>query len=407
MEKLILQLTTMANGGMALGRDGQKRPIFVPYAIPGEKVQVQLTEEKQHYARAELLHVLTPSPDRVEARCQHFGTCGGCHLQHMSYEAQLRAKQTIVHDQLQRIGGLGDIKVHPTLPNPTPWAYRHDVSFSPVPGGGLGFWSPKLGQVMPIEVCHIIHPRLLELQKDTDLDLPGLRKLTLRKGDDDDLLAALEIDDVEEPELEADFPLSVAMVLPDETAVILVGDSYIVKTVKGRDFRVSAGCFFQPSLEAAALLVDSVLAYANLSGKEIVLEGYSGVGMLTAFLAQQAAEVVAVEVNPDAVADTAVNLDDLDNITLYEGTVEDTVPTLKTKPTVAVVNPPAAGLTAEALKAVTAQTPKRLVYVSSDVATLARDGKHLTKAGYKLAEIQPIDMTPQAFQIDTVSLWVY
>ncbi len=404
MKEITLTLTIMAHGGAAMGRDEDGRPIFIPYAIPGETVRAQLTDEKRHFARADLLEVLEPSPDRAAPRCPHFGTCGGCHFQHMDYEAQLRHKQIIVGDQLQRIGGFEDVIVQPVKVNPSPWDYRIDVSLSPVSGGGLGFWSSSERQVIPIETCPIISPQLLALWHDFDLDLPGLRKLTLRMGDDEALLAALEVDGVEPPELAADFPVSVALVLPDKTAVSLIGDNYIMQQVKGRDFRVSPGCFFQPSPAAAELLVDAVLAYANLTGSETVLDVYSGVGLLTAFLAKQAAQVVAVELNPDAAADTAVNLHDVDNVSLYEGLAEEILPWLNAAPDVVVVNPDG-GLETAVIQAITAMNPARLIYVSSDLPALARDGKKLTQAGYKLLEVQPIDMTPQSFQIDTVSLW--
>ena len=395
----------MAHGGAAMGRDSNGRPIFVPYTIPGEKVRVRLTNEKRHYARAELLEIFEPSPDRSEPRCPHFGNCGGCHFQHMTYEAQLRAKQTVVADQLQRIGGFDRIQVHPVQPNPFPWGYRMDTSLSPVPGGGLGYWSPQKREVIAIEACPIIHPRLQELWQDVDLDLPGLRKLTLRMGDDEALLAALEVNDVEPPELETDFPVSVALVLPDQTSASLVGDNYIVQQVKGRDFRVSPGCFFQPSPAAAGLLVDAVLAYASLSGSETVVDLYSGVGMLTAFLAESGAAVTAVELNPDAIADTAVNLNDFDNVTLYEGLVEEISPLLDAQPELLVVDPPDGGLPPAVIESIIRLAPARLIYVSTDLPALARDGKKLAHAGYQLMEVQPIDMTPQSFQIDTVSLW--
>jgi 23S rRNA (uracil1939-C5)-methyltransferase len=407
MNELTLTMTIMAHGGAAMGRDGNGRPIFVPYTIPGETVRARLTTEKRHFARADLLEVLEPSPDRVEPKCPYFGRCGGCHFQHMRYEAQLEAKRIVVADQLQRIGGFDDVAVRPVKPNPSPWQYRSDISLSPVEGGGLGFWSPAERQVIPIEACPILHPRLQELWQDVDLDLPGLRKLTLRRGDDDALLAALEVDDVEPPELEADFPVSVAIVLPDKTAASLVGDNYIVQQVNGRDFRVSPGCFFQPSPAAAENLVEAVLAYAQLSGDESVVELYSGVGMLTAFLAEKAASVACIEVNADAVADTAVNLSDFDNISLYEGPAEEILPLLDNQPALIVVDPPAGGLATAVIETIAQLAPARLVYVSSDLPSLARDGKKLAQAGYQLVEVQPVDMTPQSFQIDTVSLWQY
>lgn len=403
-EPLTLQITAVANGGAGIARDGNDRPIFVPYTIPGERVAARLTLEKSHYAQAELLEVLDAAPERVAAPCPHFGVCGGCHFQHMSYPAQLRAKQQIVADQLARIGGITAVTPAPTLPHPTPYGYRAETTLFPVPDGGLGYWSPAQNAIIPISSCPILHPDLFALWQDVDLDLPGLRKLSLRIGDDEALLAALETEDMEPPELEADFPVSVALVLPDQTAACLVGDTYTVQSAGGRDFRVSPGCYFFPSPAALPALVETILAYAALSGAERVVDGYSGVGLFTHFLAERAAEVIAIEINPDAIADAAVNLDHTDNVALYEGWLEEVLPELP-RPDLLLVHPPAKGLAKTAVHAILAQRPPKLIYVSSDIATLARDGKQLAAAGYTLQAIQPIDTAPQTYQMDTVSLW--
>ncbi|HID51094.1 MAG TPA: class I SAM-dependent RNA methyltransferase [Anaerolineae bacterium] len=405
MEKLTLDLTRFANGGWAVGRASRKRTVFVPYAIPDEKVRVGIVAEKKKYLYTRLLQVLKASPDRVEPRCPYFGVCGGCHFQHMRYERQLQAKREVTLDQFERIGNVKNAPVEPTLANPEPWAYRWEIALSPTKEGGLGFWSPVEKQVIPIESCAIARPELLELLQDVDLDLPGLRKLTLRVGDDEALLAAVEVDGVEPPSLEADFPISVAIVLPDRTAASLVGDNFTVQAVKGRDFRVSPGCVFAPSPVGMGLVVDTVLRGAALTGQETVIDAYSGVGALTAFLAEQAAQVIAIEQNPDAVADTAVNLADCNNVSLYEGTVEEILPVLDITCDILVANPPKTGLSREATQQILALRPSRIIYVSSDVATMARDGRKLNRAGYKLVEIQPIDLRPQTYHIDLVGLW--
>jgi 23S rRNA (uracil1939-C5)-methyltransferase len=400
-----LQLTTMANGGSAIGHDKQDRPTFVPFTIPGEQVIVEIEEQKAHYARANLLAVLQSSSSRVEPRCPHFGECGGCHFQHMAYDAQTAVLPQIVSDQLKRIGGIENYTLHDPIPHDPIWAYLAEVQLSPVPGGGLGFWSPSHRQVIPIETCFIIREELLNLWQDVDLELPGLRKLTLRIGDDDALLAALEIDDVEPPELEADFPVSVAIVLPNRSAASLVGDPYSVQTISGRDFRMSPGCYFAPNAGMRTAVIQSLLSLANLQGTETVLEGYSGVGTLTAFLAEQAKEIIAIEINEDAVNDAIVNLNHTDNVSLYQGWLEDVLPTLDIQPDIIVVDPPEKGLSTTAVDHIIARVASKLLYVSSDIATLARDGKRLTKAGYKLSEIQPIDTYPQTYHFHTVSLW--
>ncbi len=405
MEKLTVDLTEMAHGGSAVGRAKRKRTVFVPGGIPGEKVRVEIHSEKNKYAYANLVDVLQASPDRVEPKCVYFGVCGGCHYQHMTYTVQLTAKQEVTRDQMLRIGNMKDAPVAATLPNPEPWAYRVEMNLSPAGNGRLGFWSPKEKQVIPIESCPITRPELVELLGDIELELDGLRKMSLRLGDDEAMLAAIEVDGVEPPELEADFPVSVAIVLPDKTSASLVGDNFTVQVVRGRDFRISPGCYFAPSPAAMDLVVETVLRYAALSGQETVLDLYSGVGVLTAFLAAQAQEVIAVEVNPDAVADTAVNLVDSENVSVYEGAVEEVLPQLDISPDLIVVNPTNQGITREATKLILEKRPSKIIYVSSDVATFARDGRKITFAGYELKEIQPIDMRPQTFHIDLVAVW--
>ena len=199
MTELTLTLTTMAHGGQAMGRDENGRSVFVPTAIPNETVRVQLIEEKRNFARAELLEIIKPSPQRTVPECQYFELCGGCHFQHMTYEAQLKTKQNVVIDQLTRLGKLRDVRVRPTLPNPTPWRYQYDVAFSPTEDGRLGFWAPREKRVIPIDECPITAPHLLTILQDLDMELPGLRKMTARLGEYDERLDALEIDNVDPP----------------------------------------------------------------------------------------------------------------------------------------------------------------------------------------------------------------
>ena len=405
MKELTLKMTDFAYGGAVIGRDKRRRPVFVQGAIPGETIQAAVFKDKGRYAHANLVNVIHAAQERVQAPCPHFDLCNGCHYQHMTYETQLRAKREVVLDQLLRIGKLKKPKVLPVLPNPTPWSYAIQMSFSPSEDGRLGLWSAKMRQVMHIETCAILHPRLLELFQDIDMQLDGLRKLTLRIDSSENMMAALEVDDVEPPELEVDFPVSVAIVLPDRTAASLIGDPYLVQEIKGHSFRVSPGCFFQPNWAGAELLIDAVLAYAGLEGNELVVEAYSGVGTLTAFLAAEAQELIAIEVNDDAVADFVANLNHLDNTKLYHGMVEEALAVLDTRPDLLVANPGKGGLTAPVIQSIKALGPPRLVYVSSELSTLARDAKNLSRAGYRLLEVQPIDIRPQTFYVDTVSFW--
>jgi 23S rRNA (uracil1939-C5)-methyltransferase len=317
----------------------------------------------------------------------------------------LRYKELVIKDQLGRIGGFEQIPIKPVLANPEPWAYAAEITFSRTSEGELGFWSPKMAKVIPIESCPITRPELMDLFQDVDLVLEGLRNLTLRQGDGGAMLAVLEIEDVEPPALTADIPISVALALPGGQAINLVGDNYLVQSVKGYDFRVSAGSFFYPSPPATELLLDTVIKYAALQSADTVVELYSGVGTMTAFLAEAAHEVIAIEENADAVADTTVNLATANNVTLYEGIVEEILPLLEVKPELMVVDPPRTGLPPEVVDQIVSLSPDRLIYVSSDIATLARDAQRLKKQGFRLLEVQPIDMHPQTYHVVVVTKW--
>ncbi len=409
MPELTLTLTGMAHGGLALGRDRGGRAIFVPFAIPGETVRARVPDDKRGFARAELLEVIEPSADRVAPRCRHFGICGVCHFQHMSYEAELRAKEEAVADQLTRVAGVKNPPLRPILPAPEPYGYRAETALFPAEEGGLGYWSPVEGRVFRVEECPILRPALEAALPDLDVDLPGLRRLTLRLGDNDDLLAALEVEDVEPPELAVDFPVSVSIVLPDRTAASLIGDPYLLRTIGGREFRFSPGVPYPPDPAAAELLARVIVELTELSADDTVLESPGGAGWLTAALAERAGSVVAVEANPDAVADAAENLDAFDNVAIYQGTEEEVFPAPEAEADVVVLRPgllrAEQGLSAAAFALLQRLHPRRRIIVSGEVGTLAKDAKRLTKMGYRPLAFQPIDPGPQSFPVEVVSLW--
>jgi 23S rRNA (uracil1939-C5)-methyltransferase len=402
MSELTLTLTDMAHGGLALGRDKSGRAVFVPFAIPGETVRVRLPRPGDRAARAELLAVVRPSPDRVAPRCRHFGICGNCAFQHMGYEAQLRAKTAVVRDQLTRVGGIRNPIVRPILPHPVAYDYRGETTLFRAEEGGLGYWSPALRRIFRVEECPILQPELQAALGELDVELPDLRKLTLRLGDEDELLAALEVEGVEPPELAADFPISVSIVLPDRTAATLIGDPYLVRTVGGRSLRVSPGVAFPHSAAAAEMLAAAVLDVAEIAPGDVVLESHAGAGWLTATLATRAAEIIAIEPNPDAVADAAENLDAFDNVAFYEATEAEALPALAGAPDLAVFH--SGGLSPAAGEWLAAARPGRVVVVA-EVGLLAKEAKRLAGAGYRAVAFQPVDVAPQGFGVEVVGVW--
>ncbi len=404
-----LTLTSPSNGPDAIGRY-EGRAIFVPFAIPGETARVEIVEEKPTFARARLLEVLSPSPDRVMPACKHFGTCGGCHFQHMRYEAQLRWKRQIVADQLARIGGLESPNVLEAIPSPAPFHYRNHVQFSQTDSGQLGFVSVEFAReasVVPISECHIARPEIMELFGEIDIEKLDVDRIGVRVGADGETMLIFESDSGEPPDVELDLPISVAAVNKDGEALTLIGGDYLIYEVLGRPFRVSPGSFFQVNTAQAETLVKLVLEALNLQGGETVLDLYSGVGLFSAFIAPKVNRLVGVESFPPAVRDAEANLDEFDNVELYESPVElalDHLVTLSPCHRV-ILDPPRAGCDKQVIQHLITLAAPRLVYVSCDPATLARDAKRLIAGGYQLVSAQPLDMFPQTHHIETVAIF--
>ncbi|MBZ0275585.1 MAG: methyltransferase [Anaerolineae bacterium] len=406
-EHFELELTAMAHGGRALGKYG-KQTIFVSYTIPGERVEARLTEDRGRIAFAEGITLLEASADRVFPRCPHFGPgrCGGCQWQHIDYPAQLLLKQDVLTDQLARIGGIEDADVQAVIPSPAQWNYNYRMTFKAAESGDLGLPGTVQGQVIPIVACHVLHSDLLALKDSLDLESwSGLQEIMLEIGTDGERMIVLRMQDDEAPELEADMPASANLLLEGNEPVNLFGDLHSRYVVHGRIFRVTAGAYFPPNVEQVDNLVKVVLDLLNLQPDEAVLDLYGGVGVYAAFLAQRARLVTFIENFPPAVVDAEENLADLDNIDIIEGEVEDVLDSLEDDYAAAVLDPPSAGLSLEALDALLDHNIPRLVYVSHDPATLARDAKRLIEAGYTPGRVQPLDFNPQTYYLDAVMVF--
>jgi 23S rRNA (uracil1939-C5)-methyltransferase len=403
-EQLTLQLMDMAHGGEAVAKH-ERKVIFVPYAIPGESVRAEITEDKGRFARARLLEVLEASPLRVQAPCPYFGECGGCHWQHLAYEAQLEYKRSIVLTQLQRIAGLSEADVRPTLGMQSPWRYRNRVQFHASADGQLGFMAANSHDVVPVEQCLLMHPLLGDLFDALDLELPDLLNLSLRAGiHTGDQMLVLETGSDQPPELQVNLPVSCVMLLSDGTPVTLVGSPYLREQIAGRQYRVSASSFFQVNTLQTEVLTQQVLSALNPTPDSMVLDGYCGVGVFALGAAAHAKQVVGVELSTSAIADAQANATGLDNVSFVCGSMHRMLPKLGLTQPLVVVDPPRTGLEAATRAALLELAPPRLVYVSCDPATLARDLKALLAAGYLLRGVQPIDMFPQTYHIETVTL---
>lgn len=400
-----VELTSLVYGGEALGRLPDGRAVFVPHALPGERVRIRLIVEKRGYARAELLEILRPSAQRISPRCAHFGVCGGCHYQHLPYDQQLAAKTAILTEQLQRVAGIERPNVAPIVPSPQEWHYRNAIQFHQAPDGRLGYHQADSNDVLPIRECHLPQPPLDELWQQLEIEpLPDLERIELRSGSGEDAMLILQSASPAAPEFSVDFPLSAVHISP-AGEIILAGEDALVMEVNERAFQVSAASFFQVNTAQAGNLVHHLLQSLPLTGKPAVLEVYCGVGLFSAFLAPHCSQLVGIELSSAACQDFAINLDEFDHVALYEGAAEEILPALEFQPQIVLVDPPRAGVGQRALQAILRMAPPTIAYISCDTATLARDARHLLSAGYRLLQAAPFDMFPQTYHIESISLF--
>lgn len=415
-----LTLDGIAHGGEAIGRHAGKT-IFVSYAIPGERVRVEIVEEKARWARGRLVEVLAPSTDRVPPPCPYFGPgqCGGCQWQHIPYERQAELKQAIVVDQLRRLGRIADPPVADIIALADPaapegelhfltYGYRNHVQFAFTPEGQTGFRRAGSNKIIPIMRCLLLHDLLDELHGALELTDFPLREISLRAGiNTGETLILLTASTEELPELELNVPASVVLRTPSGLQP-LIGPPWLTEEVLGRRYRVSAESFFQVNTVGAAALVELVTAYADVQPGDVLLDAYCGVGLFSLPLAETASKVIGIEEAPSACEDFAINAAEQDNLELHEGPVEAVLPALRAEGQhvdIAVMDPPRAGAGPQVIADLTALGARRVVYVSCDPATLARDAVHLAQAGFHLVEAQPVDLFPQTFHVETIVLW--
>jgi len=406
-----VKLEKLTYGGDALGRlpdplaEMGGRAVFVPFALPGETVRIRAIEQKRGHIRAELVEVLDPSPERVTPKCIHFGVCGGCHYQHLSYQAQLQVKTDILRDQLMRIGKIQDPPVQPMVASPQEWNYRNHVQFHLSPTGKLGYIQANSQDMFPISECHLPEAALNKLWPGLEFDSGlGLERIALRLGLDDEIMLVLESDHPEPPELELEAALSVVH-LTGEDMLVMAGDEAITISVEDRIFRVSAASFFQVNTAMAGKMVQHLLDHLPVSPRTTLLDVYCGVGLFSAFFAGRVGRLIGVEASPSACQDFAANLDEFDNVELYEAPAETVLPSLDVNPDVVIVDPPRAGLDKRVLEALLARHPAGIAYVSCDPSTLGRDAARLIAGGYRLAQVTPFDLFPQTYSIESISFF--
>jgi 23S rRNA (uracil1939-C5)-methyltransferase len=445
---LSVTIEDLAFGGEGVGRaDGYV--VFVPGSVPGDRVQVQLTQARARFGRGTIEAIERPSADRVEAPCPYYGRCGGCRLQHVAYAAQLAFKQKQVADCLSRIGGLGGVDVRPILGAPEIYGYRNKMEFTVAPGRGEGgdrgvavglHEAERYDVVLDIDRCLLQSERMNTLldearrffsehrlsayEQDSGEGL--LRFLVLREGRGTGeamvnvVTSAPAVSELAPlvGRLQARVPAVTSVLLnvnPKKASVavgveehLLGGRDHIRESLGDLTFQVSPNSFFQTNTAQAERLFRLVLDSAALSGTETVVDLYSGTGAISLLVARRCRWVYGIEVAPAAVADAERNaqFNSITNCTFLTGEVRHVLPSLVArgiKAEVVVADPPRAGFHPKALRALAALDPVRIVYVSCNPATLARDVSELVRGRYRLEWVQPVDMFPHTPHIEVVA----
>jgi len=438
-----IEIDGLGHSGEGVGRV-QDFTIFVPGGLPGEQVLVRITQVKSSYAKGVMTSVAAASPDRIIPRCEIYEACGGCQLQHLSYPAQLQAKQQQVIAAVSRIAKAENVVILPTLGAIHPWDYRNKMQFPVGLENGkrtVGCFASGTHQVINTENCYIQHAlnnriaaevrRLLQQFNvsvyDEQTGQGIIRHVIGRVGTasgeamvvlvtaTDKLPHSAEI----VAELRRTLPELVSIVQnvnPKRTNVImgdrnrlLWGKEYITDKLGDFHFNISPRSFFQVNTEQARELYEKAVEYAGLTGRETVIDAYCGTGTIAMFMARQAAKVYGIEIVEAAIADAKVNArnNDVSNVEFICGDAIDVMPKLAKqgiRADVVVTDPPRAGCAPKVLETFAGMNPERIVYVSCNPASLARDLAVLAEYGYIAREIQPVDMFPQTHHVECVVL---
>jgi 23S rRNA (uracil1939-C5)-methyltransferase len=438
-----IEISGMTHEGQGVGRI-ENFTVFVDGSIKGEEVEIKIIKVNKSYAVGKLLNILKASPDRAEPICKVFNRCGGCSLQHMSAQAALKFKTDVVIENIRRIGKLKDVVVHDTIGMENPFNYRNKAQY---PVGQLkdelvvGFYAKKSHDIVDSPQCMIQHSvsdraklivkRFLEDNKisvyDEETGKGLVRHVMTRRGfNTGELMVVLVLNGKSLPQqnklvrqLTADIPEIKSIVLNVNTAntniilgnrnIVVFGEETITDYIGRFKFKISPLSFFQVNPVQTEVLYNKALEYAGLTGEETVFDLYCGIGTISLFLSEKAKKVYGVEVVEEAIRDAKENakLNGVDNVEFLVGEAEKIIPDMYQKgirADVVVVDPPRKGCDEVLLDTLVSMSPERIVYVSCNPATLARDLAFLTGKGFQVVEVQPVDMFPWSIHVECVVL---
>ena len=417
-----VKIESMAFGGYGVARvDG--KVLFIPYAVTGDEVWVEVTEEKKRYSIGRLVRIVEPSPWRVEPPCPYFGLCGGCHWQHIRYAIQGELKKEVLKEIMGRLGGWQEIPPISVVPSADPFGYRARVQLKSG-GGSLGFYQERSHRIIDIEGCPVSHPLINEtiqtLRKEKTLfEEFGEIEINISPEEKKGILILPSYPRYRRMEerlktfLQVD-PIIKGFALKGKKKWLSFGNPHLnfalsLKNLKRKEplrLRTSPESFFQVNLNQNQKLIDTVVAFSGGGENEKVLDLYAGVGNLTLPLAIHAGEVWGIEENRAAVEDAKFNAErnGIRNARFIEGKVEEVLKDWKTgRPDQMILDPPRAGCK-KVVDQMVRLGPEKIVYVSCEPTTLSRDLRLFCERGYSLQKLCLIDMFPQTYHMEVVAL---
>ena len=442
----VVDIVDIGQGGVGIGKF-EGFTVFVDGGLVKDKIKVKITKSKKNYAVGDIVEIIEPSPYRVERKCsKELKDCGGCQIQELDYQEQLNIKTNEVKQVISRIGKLEDVVVHPALGMEEPFRYRNKAQFpiqkvdgSPV----IGFYKKKSHDIIPTDQCiiqHDVNDKIIKIIKtyiraykvsvyDEKTHTGVLRHLVTKVGfTSKEVMVVLVANGRKLPYLNElasvlkenipGFKTLVVNVNREKTNVILgnenrviYGDGKINDNIGDLVFEISPLSFFQVNPVQTEVLYNKALEYAALGENDTVFDIYCGIGTISLFLAQRAKKVYGIEIVEEAIKDAKRNaeINNLDNVEFYVGKAEDVVPKMYKqgkRANVVVVDPPRKGCDEKVLDTIVSMQPARVVYVSCNPSTLARDLAYLNEKGYKSLEVQPVDMFPHSVHIENVALIV-
>ncbi|MFT9494692.1 23S rRNA (uracil(1939)-C(5))-methyltransferase RlmD [Anaerosolibacter sp.] len=441
-----VHIADIGHNGEGIGRV-EGFTVFVQGGVPGDDLRIKIELVKKNYAVGKIIKLVNPSPNRITPVCPIADTCGGCQTQHISYQEQLHLKTNTVKANIERIGKLEDVLIHDTIGMEEPARYRNKAQF---PVGRLdnqaviGFYKKGTHEIVNTSSCYIQHEvndRIVAVLRrymdqynvsafDDETGMGFIRHILTKVGfTTGEIMVVLITNGRKIPylreliqELIKEIPEIKSIVqninmkktnrvLGDE-CITLFGEDKIVDYIGDLKFHISALSFFQVNPMQTKVLYEKALEYAGLTGEETVFDVYCGIGTISLFLAQKAKKVYGIEIIDAAIEDARENarINGIENTEFYVGKAEEVVPRLYKQgitADVVVVDPPRKGCEEEVLDTIVKMNPKRVVYVSCNPSTLARDLKYLDERGYKTIEVQPVDMFPHTTHVEAIVLMTY